>query len=159
MGAELAGRVADYLPKMVSLSALTAPLAVDYVQRVARPMTAMPLEAGVRLVAAGYAGHMTVETDPQAFSVTDIPVLGNLPPPDRKGRVPRDLMTRVVKASRRTFWAVCALSPEEWDGFVLGVSGWPGPALATALVDGLLRTGWLLRQVDLAYGQEPEMEP
>jgi hypothetical protein len=144
------------LGKLSSLSPLTAPLAVDYVQRVARPMSAMSLEAGVRLIAAGYLAHRVVETDPAAFSVDTIPVLGNLPPPDRKGRAPRDLLTRVVKATRRSFPAICGLPADTWDGFVLAVAAWPGPALSVPLVDGLLRTGWVLRQVDLAYGLDAE---
>jgi hypothetical protein len=156
VGAALAARVAALLGDLVSLSSLTAPLAVDYVQRVARPMAAMTPEAGVRLVAAGYVAHLAVESHPEDFAVTDIPVLGGLPDPDRRGRPPRDLMTRVVKATRRPFWSLCALSPEGWDGLVVAVAAAPGPRLSLPLVDGLLRTGWVLRQVDLAYGLEPE---
>jgi len=156
VGAALADRVAADLGSLVSLSVLTAPLAVDYVERVARTMAAMTPEAGVRLVAAGYLAHLAVESDPGDFAVTDIPVLAGLPPPDRRGRPPRDLMNRVVKATRRPFWSLCALSPEAWDGLVVVVAAAPGPPLSLPLVDGLLRTGWVLRQVDLAYGLEPE---
>lgn len=157
VGAELDRRVNAALPGLVSLSALTSALAVEYVERVARPVAALSPPAGVRLVARGYVAHLVVEDDPSALSVSDIPVLGNLPPPDRKGRLPRDLLTRVVKATRRQFPVICALSPAAWEGFVVASAASEGdPALGTAVVDGLMRTGWVLRQVDLAYGGQPE---
>lgn len=168
----LDARVSSALPGLVSLSSLTSPLAVDYVQRVARPMVAMPVEAGVRLIARGYLAHLLIEEDPSAFAVDDIPVLGDLPPLGRRGQPPRDLLTRVVKASRRQFPVVCALPAPAWEGLVLATTGhtneeWvvaaqPGSTgrvaagLDTALVDGLMKTGWLLRQVDIHYRLEPE---
>ena len=187
---ELDRRVSDALPTVISLSELTSPLIVSYVERVARPMGAMSAPAGARIGVRGYLAHLLVETDPVAFGVDDIPVLGSLPPLNRHGRPPQDLLTRVVKATRRQFPVICALGPAAWDGFVVATTGHvhtearkaagagaaggsarsatgaaggsvgaqPEPGyLDPLLVDGLLRTGWVLRQVDLAYGMEPEL--
>ncbi|HWG73119.1 MAG TPA: hypothetical protein VG184_03580 [Acidimicrobiales bacterium] len=185
---ELDRRVSEALPTVISLSELTSPLIVSYVERVARPMGAMSAPAGARIGVRGYLAHLLVESDPAAFGVDDIPVLGSLPPLNRHGRLPQDLLTRVVKATRRQFPVICAVAPATWDGFVVATSGHvhtearkaagagggttrggPGSAggsvgarpepgyLDPLLVDGLLRTGWVLRQVDLAYGLEPDL--
>jgi hypothetical protein len=169
-------RVGQQLPNLTSLSELTSPLVVSYVERVARPVNAMPLATGARIMARGYTGHLVVEEDPGLVGAEFVPVLGTLPPL-RRGRPPQDLLSRVVKVSRRQFWPVCALSPDAWDAFSLvstahvhdeaELAGIPreeeeedeakAPAyLDEALVDGLLRAGWVVRQVDLAYGLEPE---
>lgn len=158
---------------VVSLSSLTSPLAVKYIERVARPMAAMSVEDGALLIVRGYMAHLLVEQDPAAFSVHDIPVLGDLPPLNRRGRPPQDLLLRVVKATKRQFPAICALEPPVWEGLVVAAAGHAharsrraradgssdaasGDALDITLVDGLLRTGWVLRQVDIAYGLHPE---
>jgi hypothetical protein len=169
----LTKRVSQRLSNVVELSPLTSELTVAYVERVASPMSAMSLPAGARLIARGYLAQMLIEEDPAGFGVDDIPVWGTLPPL-RHGRPPQDLLTRVVKTSRRHFATVCCLSPDAWDAFVVAttaqvhaeaLSNTPGGedlegagVLAPELVDGLLRTGWLLRQVDLAYGLEPVLK-
>ena len=93
-----------------------------------------------------------------------MPVLGTLPPL-RRGSPPRDLLTRVVKASRRNFEVIRAVSTPVWHGFVRSLTrrahdqvADPGPSglLAMEVVDGLARFGWVLRQVDLHYGLQPE---
>jgi len=166
-------RVGQRLSDVVELSPLTSELTVAYVERVASPMSAMSLPAGARLIARGYLAQLLIEQDPAAFAIDDIPVWGTLPPL-RNGRPPQDLLTRVVKASRRHFATVCCLSPEAWEAFVVAttaevhaeaLSAAPrgedlegAGVLAPELVDGLLRTGWLLRQVDLAYGLAPELK-
>jgi hypothetical protein len=183
--ADLAGRGADggwagaldrraeeVLAGIVSLSELTTFLALGYLERIRRPWPALTLPLGARLVTRSYAAHLAVEDDPRRFGATDVPVLGNLPEA-RNGRPPQDLLTRVVKASRRQFKLICAVSPETWDGFVTcctyrvheEAAGAPkaddgeetiDPWLDPGLVDGLSRFGWVLRQVDLFYGQQPE---
>ena len=166
-------RVGRRLADVVELSPLTSELTVAYVERVAGPMSAMSLPAGARLIARGYLAQLVIEEDPSAFAIEDIPVWGALPPL-RHGRPPRDMLTRVIKASRRHFAMVCCLSPEAWEAFVVAttaevhaeaLSGTPGGQdlegaglLAPELVDGMLRTGWLLRQVDLAYGLGPVLK-
>jgi hypothetical protein len=173
----LAQQVGRNLPTIISLSPLTSELTVAYVERVAQPMSAMSLPAGARLVARGYLAHLLVERDAAAFDIIDIPVLGTLPPLNRRGRPPQDLLTRIVKATRRHFESICALSPDGWDAFVMAITadvhseappaGDHGETtrdkatdegvgiLAPELVDGMLRTGWVLRQVDLAYDLVP----
>ena len=165
----LTGQVGRRLPSIVELSPLTGELTVAYVERVAMPMSAMSAPAGARLIARGYLAHLLIEEDPGAFGVDAIPVLGTLPAL-RRGRPPQDLLSRVVKASRRHFESVCCLSPEGWEAFVVATTAEVhaealgadlagdeegAGVLAPELVDGLLRTGWLLRQVDLAYGLAP----
>lgn len=160
-------RVEGTLVLLQSLSPLTEPLALGYVERVGAPMAAMPLAAGARVVVEGYLAHRELERSPADFGITDIPVHGGFPPLNRHGRPPQDLLTRVVKVTRRHFTEVCALTPEEWEALVATVTAAvhdrAGEAtegkglLAPVLVEGLLRTGWVLRQVDLAYGFEPEV--
>ena len=184
-------RVGNRLPALSSLSPITSPLVVDYVKRVGGPIKSMSPSAGARVVARGYVAHIVVEHDPNIVGAPDVPVLGDLPPLNKRGQPPGDLMMRIVKASRRHFEGICALSLDGWDAYVTvslahvhddaeliagagggedgeggagagagegGEGGEPdGPAyLSEEVVDGLMRTGWLLRQVDLAYGQEPE---
>lgn len=156
--------VDDAMASVQSLSSLTAPLALDYLDRLARPIPALTPQTGVQIVSRAYVAHLVVEADPAAFGAADIPVLGTLPPL-RRGSPPQDLLTRVVKATRRNFEVIRALSSPVWNGFVQSLTrrahdqiSDPGPEglMASAVVDGLARFGWVLRQVDLHYGLEPE---
>lgn len=154
--------VDEALGSVLSLSSLSAPLSLDYLERLSKPIPALTPEIGVQLVGRAYLAHVVVESDPGAFGAGDIPVLGTLPPL-RRGRAPQDLLTRVVKASRRNFELIRAVSTPVWDGFVRAlvwrvhelVAG-DGELLSVEVVDGLARFGWVLRQVDLHYGLEPE---
>jgi hypothetical protein len=146
------------------LSSLTSPLTLDYLDRLARPIPALRPEVGVQIVTRAYVAHLVVEREPQRFGALDVPVLGTLPPL-RRGSPPRDLLTRVVKASRRNFEVIRAVSTPVWNGFVRSLTrrahdqvADPGPSglLAVEVVEGLARFGWVLRQVDLHYGLEPE---
>jgi hypothetical protein len=164
---------------MAALSSLTTSLAVTYLERVQHPIAAMTLASGVFITTRGYAAHRAVEADPAAYGAVDVPVLGTLPAL-RRGRPPQDLLNRVVKASRRDFEQVRAIDQDVWDGFVLHTL-WRVHEQAEAeavelaveedlddvepayldldVVDGLTRFGWLLRQVDIHYGLEPEDGP
>jgi hypothetical protein len=157
---------------VVSLSALTSPLAVDYLDRLQRPLPALTPAMGAQIVGRSYVAHMAVESDPARYGASDVPVVGTFPPP-RNGYAPPDLLNRVVKVSRRSFEPVCAVAPGVWDGFVCGLvmrahllqgeldvtpdrpRGSDEP-LPVAAVDGLARFGWVLRQVDIHYGSRPE---
>ena len=152
------------MASIVALSSLTSPLTLDYLDRLARPIPALTPEVGVQIVTRAYVAHVVVERDPTAFGAVDVPVLGTLPPL-RRGSPPRDLLTRVVKASRRGFEVIRAVSTPVWNGFVRALTQRahdripePGPSglVAVEVVDGLARFGWVLRQVDLHYGLEPE---
>jgi hypothetical protein len=154
------------VPSIASLSSLSAPLAVDYLQRLARPVPSLSLPAGVEIVTRAYLAHLVTEMDPGAVGARDVPVLGTLPPL-RRGRPPQDLLSRVVKASRRNFELIRAVSTPVWNGLVQdltrrahdlvpGEATGPPGLLAPAVVDGLARFGWVLRQVDLHYGLAPE---
>ena len=101
--------VDDAMASVQSLSSLTAPLALDYLDRLARPIPALTPQTGVQIVSRAYVAHLVVEADPAAFGAADIPVLGTLPPL-RRGSPPQDLLTRVVKATRRNFEVIRALS-------------------------------------------------
>jgi hypothetical protein len=147
-----------------SLSSLTSPVALEYLDRLARPIPTLTAEAGVQIVTRSYVAHLVVERQPSAFGVTDVPVLGTLPPL-RRGSPPQDLSTRVVKASRRNFELIRAVSNPVWEGFVRDLTRRahdqapevaPDQLLDLPVVDGLARFGWVLRQVDLHYGLEPE---
>jgi hypothetical protein len=70
-----------------------------------------------------------------------------------------------VKASRRNFERIRAVPGPVWDCFVRDLTrrihdqapeADPADLLALAVVDGLARFGWVLRQVDVRYGLEPE---
>jgi hypothetical protein len=120
VAAELDKATGEMLRTLDGLSPLTVPLALSYLDRIARPLAAMDLEAAVRLT------------------------------------------------SRRSFEAVRAVNQETWDGLVVAVArrvhaertrdddGVLPPPLDVTIVDALLRFGWVLRQVDLFYGYEPE---
>jgi hypothetical protein len=169
--------VAASIGGVTALSPLTSSLAVTYLERIQGPISAMSLASGVFLTTRAYVAHQAVEADPGAYGARDIPVLGSLPPLHH-GQVPRDLLVRVVKATRRHFAAVRALDEGVWDGFVLcstwrvhdqsdigsavGDDGEPleDPGyLEASVVDGLTRFGWILRQVDIHYGLGPEDGP
>jgi hypothetical protein len=152
------------LASVLSLSSLIAPLALDYLDRLARPIPALTPQVGVQIVSRAYVAHLVVESDPAAFGAADVPVLGTLPAL-RRGSPPQDLLTRIVKATRRNFEVIRALSSPVWNGFVHGLTrrahdqvpdAGPDGLVAVAVVDGLARFGWVLRQVDLHYGLEPE---
>jgi len=155
--------VDEALASVLSLSELTAPVALGYIERLARPIPALTPELGAVGVTRPYVAHLVVERDPAAFGATDVPVLGTLPPL-RHNRPPADLTSRVVKATRRGFELIRAVPASVWDGFVYATaahlhdqaSAGAGPFLEVAVVDGLARFGWVLRQVDLHYGLEPE---
>ena len=65
---------------VASLSRLTEPLAVDYLERLRRPLPALSPEMGVQIVGRSYLAHLAVEEDPEAYLAEDVPVLGTLPP-------------------------------------------------------------------------------
>jgi hypothetical protein len=147
---------------ILSLSQLTADVALDYIDRLARPIPSLSPQAAVEIVSRAYAAHLAVEQDPGRYGAVDVPVLGTLPAP-RRGRPPQDLLTRVVKASRRGFQAIRAVNEAVWDGFVVlltlrvhEVQPDDSELVAGEVVDGLARFGWVLRQVDIQYKLEPE---
>jgi hypothetical protein len=157
------------MSRVVSLSALTTGLAEEYLERLARPIPSLTPAAGVQVVTRGYAARMAVEREPSRFGApAELPDLSSLPAP-RNGRPPQDLLTRAVKSTRRRFPALRAVAEPVWDGFVVLLTarvhrlvpddgaGGDGPGLLAAeVVDGLARFGWVLRLVDVRYGQEPE---
>jgi hypothetical protein len=186
--------VVDLMRVVRSLSTLSSPLALNYLERIQGPMASLGLGAGVFVITRGYAAHLAVEAGPTAYGAADIPVLGTLPPL-RRGRPPADLLTRAVKATRRGFVGIRAINDSVWDGYVfatvwrvhdrerLDQSGAASSArpvdaghpdrrnldpghldpghldpghLDPVVIEGLVRFGWVLRQVDLHYGQEPE---
>ena len=154
---------------VLSLSALTTGLAEEYLERLARPIPSLTPAAGVQIVSRGYAARLAVESDPGRFGApAELPKLPSLPPL-RHGRPPQDLLTRVVKGTRRVFPTVRAVPEAAWDGFVLLLTArvhdtMPAATpdddavgmIAVEVVDGLARFGWVLRLVDVRYGQEPE---
>ena len=107
------------LSAVLSLSALTTRLAEEYLERLARPIPSLTPATGVQMVSRGYAARMAVESDPTRFGApAELPMLPSLPPV-RHGRPPQDLLTRVVKGTRRGFPTVRAVPEAAWDGFVL----------------------------------------
>jgi hypothetical protein len=157
---EAAGRVTS---TVVSLSPLTAGLAIDYLERLARPIPSLTPASGVDIVTRAYAAHLAVEQDPRAFGAADVPVLGTLPPL-KHGRPPQDILSRAVKSSRRNFAAICAVSLPVWDGFAVLLTrrlheGFADDddLVSLEVVDGLARFGWVLRQVDIHYKLSPEL--
>lgn len=158
-GRALDAAVERSLGRFSGLSELTADLALQYLERIRHPLAALTLEEGVTLVTRGYAAHLAVEADPAAYGAgREVPVLGTLPEP-REGRPPRDLLLRVVKATRRPFPGIRAVSDDVWAGFVIAVTERTqagheeGRVIDRSVIEGLLRFGWVLRQVDLRYGQ------
>lgn len=148
---------------IVSLSQLTAGLALDYIDRLARPIPSLTPRAGVEIVTRSYAAHLSVEHDPRDYGAVDVPVLGTLPPL-RHGRPPQDLLSRVVKTSRRSFPTIRAVDEAVWEGFVVlltmrvhEASADDAELVATDVIDGVARFGWVLRQVDIHYKLEPEL--
>ena len=160
---DLDDQVDPEMSHITSLSSLTSPLAVSYMERLSRPVPSLTPEIGVLVVGRTYVAHMVVEADPARFGAPDIPVLGTLPPL-KKGRPPQDLLSRVVKVSRgRTFAPLCALTPSAWDGLVRcltrrahDATPSEGEHVPVEVVDGVARFAWVLRQVDLHYGLSPE---
>lgn len=150
------------LSSISSLSSLTAPMAVNYMDRVGRPVPTLTPQIGAQIVGRTYVAHLLVEEDPARYGAADVPVLGTLPPL-KKGRPPQDLLSRVVKASRRNFALICAISPAAWEGFVWCLvkrAHDSAPSvehyIPTDVVDGIARFAWVLRQVDIHYGLQPE---
>jgi hypothetical protein len=160
---DLDGAVQERMAEVVSLSPLTEALALQYLERLARPVPSLTPPVGVQITGRSYVAHMVVEIEFERFGAADVPVLGTLPPL-KKGRPPQDLLSRVVKASRgKGFWGICALSPGAWEGYVDCLTkrahdaAPAGDDLVTAdVVDGVARFAWVLRQVDLHYGLQPE---
>lgn len=164
--------VVDAMAGMAGLSSLSSAVAVGYVERVGRALGALGAATGVYLTTRGYAAHLVVEAAPGAYGAVDVPVLSTLPPA-RDGHAPRDLTTRLVRASRRGFEHIRAVDADVWEGFVAlttwrvhdAASGGEPVAAASAsatgldpaVVDGLVRFGWLLRQADIHYGLSPEL--
>jgi hypothetical protein len=167
VAADLEKATGEMLRTLDGLSPLTVPLALSYLDRIARPLAAMDLEAAVRLTSRGYAAHLVIEQRGRDFGVETAPVLGELPAM-KHGRPPQQLLSTVVKVTRRSFEAVRGVNQGTWDGLVVAVTrrvhaertrddeGVLPPPLDVTIVDALLRFGWVLRQVDLFYGYEPE---
>ncbi len=175
LAAALDAAVGRELEGIAGLSTLTSHLAVTYLDRLRHPIPGLGLAAGVFVTTRGYVAHVVVEGDPAAYGAADVPVLGTLPGGPGQ-RVPRDLLTRVVRASRRPFPHICAVSDAVWDGYVTATTwrvnrtdpreepkeGEPAhddadrPWIELPVVDGLVRFGWVLRQADLHYGLAPE---
>ena len=151
------------MTRVTALSAVTSQLAVSYMERLGRPIPSLTPPVGVLLVGRTYVAHMVVESDPGRYGAADVPVLGTLPPL-KKGRLPQDLLSRVVKASRgKGFSSLCALTPAAWEGFVMCLTRRAHDAavarddlVSPEVVDGVALFGWVLRQVDLHYGLSPE---
>jgi hypothetical protein len=151
------------MPTVAALSSLTSPLALDYIERLERPIPALTPTSGVQIVSRSYVAHAVVEADPATFGAGAVAILNTLPPLRRGGAPPQDLLTRVVKASRRKFPRIRAVPEAVWEGYVRCLArrahDHDGPGeemLAVEVVDGLARFGWVLRQVDIHYGLEPE---
>ena len=106
------------MPTVASLSSLTSPLALDYLERLERPVPALTPASGVQIVSRSYVAHAVVEADPPSFGAGAVPVLNTLPPLRRGGVPPQDLLTRVVKASRRKFPKIRAVPEAVWEGYV-----------------------------------------
>lgn len=159
--------VDQVLGELRGLSPLTAPLAMSYLDRIARPLTAMDLGSAVHLTTRGYAAHLVVEERGGEIGIQTVPVVSGLPAMKR-GAPPQDLLTRVVKITRRNFDTVRAVTWGTWEGLLVitarrtHAGRRPGPdktlppALDVSVIDALLRFGWVLRQVDLYYGFAPE---
>ena len=158
----------EVMRTLAGLSPLTSGLVETYLERIGRPLRDLGFDAGAMLVTRGYAAHLAVEADHAAYGAADVPVIGGLPPA-RDGRAPADLLTRVVRATRRGFGRLRAVDDEVWDGFVAcstfrvhrlagaaGAADEPVGFVDPVVVEALVRLGWILRQVDLHYGQQPD---
>lgn len=152
----------EVLAGLLALSPLTTPLVTTYVERLGRPLPDFGFDGGVLATTRGYAAHVAVEAGPGAYGAGEVPVLGNLPAV-RNGRPPADLLNRVIRASRRGFEHIRAVDADVWAGLSACVThrvhdqaGAEGPFADPVVVDALVRFGWVLRQVDLHYGQAPE---
>lgn len=149
--------VDEVMGRLVTLSPITGPLAADYIDRMTRPFPALAGPTGALVVARAYAAHLAVEASPGSYRAVDVPVLGTLPGLRRNGAPPQDLLVRVVKATRRGFELIRAVPTPVWDGFVYCLAQRVGEDGLLATVDGLARVGWVLRQVDIHYGLEPQV--
>ncbi len=157
----LDGAAASTLAAGPVQSQLSAALLGGYLERIGRPLSGLSREAGMLAGGEGYAAHLAVEADPLAYGAKDVPVLGSLPP-IRRGRPPADLLTRAVRATRKGFEHIRAVDDDVWSGLVScatyrvhEAAGEGGPFAAPVVVDALVRLGWVLRQVDIHYGQAP----
>ncbi|MGH9122089.1 MAG: hypothetical protein ACRDYC_09125 [Acidimicrobiales bacterium] len=151
----------ERMRSLVSLSDLTAKLALGYLERIGRPVKAVQEGTGAFVTVRGYAAHQAVEAAPQLYGAVDIPVLGTLPDPGRRA-LPQDLLSRVVKATRRGFDTIRAVPDGVWDGYVTTTT-WRAhdrgePYMERSVVDALVRFGWVLRQTDIHYGLEPQLD-
>ena len=158
----LDARAAVILSELCALSPLSTPLLSTYLERIGRPLAELGFDGGALAGTHGYAAHLAVEADPAAYGATDVPVIGDLPPA-RRGRPPADLLNRVVRATRRGFEHIRAVDDDVWSGLCACVTyrvheaaGADGPFAEPVVVDALVRLGWVLRQVDIHYRQEPE---
>lgn len=152
----------ERLAGMSALSPLSTPLLSAYLERIGRPLAGLGFDGGALAGTHGYAAHLAVEADPAAYGAADVPVIGDLPPA-RRGHPPADLLNRVVRATRRGFEHIRAVDDEVWSGLcacvthrVHDAAGADGPFAEPAVVEALVRLGWVLRQVDIRYQQEPE---
>lgn len=158
----LDARAALIRSDLTGLSPLSTALLSSYLERIGRPLAELGFDGGALAGTHGYAAHLAVEADPAAYGATDVPGIGDLPP-SRRGRPPVDLANRVVRATRRGFEHIRAVDDDVWSGLcacvtyrVHDAAGPDGPFAEPAVVEALVRIGWVLRQVDLHYRQEPE---
>ena len=52
------------MPTVAALSSLTSLLALDYIERLERPVPALTPTSGVQIVSRSYVAHVVVEADP-----------------------------------------------------------------------------------------------
>jgi hypothetical protein len=69
----LVAAVDEAVPTVLSLSSLTSPLALDYLDRLTRPIPALTPMAGVQILTRSYVAHLVTEHDPGAFGGIDVP--------------------------------------------------------------------------------------
>jgi hypothetical protein len=151
------------MPLVAALSAVTSPMALDYLERLERPIPTLSSASGVQIVTRSYMAHVVVEADPEAFGTKAVSVFATFPPMRRAGVPPQDLVTRVVKATRRNFDEIRNVSSPVWQGYVRCLSKRAHDhepvgeeLLAIDVIDALARFGWVLRQVDVQYGLHEE---
>ena len=58
---------------ILSLSSLSSPLALDYLERLARPIPALTAQIGVQIVTRAYLAQLVIERDPAAFGASEVP--------------------------------------------------------------------------------------